>query len=69
MINPPRPNEVKTWSYEGNNAVELIKGQEMGAFQLGSTVINLFQQDRVKLAEHLTVDTTVRVGEVLAYQK
>ena len=41
----------------------------MGAFQLGSTVINLFQQDRVKLAEHLTVDAAVRVGEVLAYQK
>ena len=69
VINPPRPNEVKTWSYEGHNAVELIKGQEMGAFQLGSTVINLFQQERVKLAEHLTVDVAVRVGEVLAYQK
>lgn len=43
VINPPRYNEVKTWTYDDENAIKLQKGQEMGAFQLGSTVINLFQ--------------------------
>lgn len=67
IINPPRPNQVKVWDYDGS--IQLKKGQEMGAFQLGSTVINLFQQDRVTLAEHLGVDTVTKMGEILAYQK
>lgn len=67
VINPPRPNQVKVWDYDGS--IQLKKGQEMGAFQLGSTVINLFQQDRVQLAEHLEVDSVTKMGEILAYQK
>lgn len=67
IINPPRPNQVKVWEYDGS--IQLKKGQEMGAFQLGSTVINLFQQDRVKLAEHLDVDSLTKMGEILAYQQ
>lgn len=68
VINPPRPNEIKTWDYN-DNAVTLTKGQEMGAFLLGSTVINLFQANQVKLADNLDVDTVTRVGEVLAHKK
>lgn len=68
-INPPRLTHVKSWDYDGEQAIKLTKGQEMGAFQLGSTVINLFQQDRVKLAENLDVDSLTRVGEVLAFKK
>ncbi|MXN89180.1 archaetidylserine decarboxylase [Pasteurella canis] len=69
VINPPRPNQVTTWTYEGENAINLTKGQEMGAFQLGSTVINLFEKDHVQLADHLQVDSPVRMGEILAHQK
>lgn len=69
VINPPRPNQVTTWTYEGENAINLMKGQEMGAFQLGSTVINLFEKDHVQLADHLQVDSPVRMGEILAHQK
>ncbi|ABR74092.1 phosphatidylserine decarboxylase [Actinobacillus succinogenes] len=67
-VNPPRLTHVKSWNYDGEQAVTLTKGQEMGAFRLGSTVINLFQQDRVKLAENLEVDSVTRVGEVLAFK-
>ncbi|QPB43671.1 phosphatidylserine decarboxylase [Rodentibacter haemolyticus] len=68
VINPPRHDTVKTWTYEGENAVKLTKGQEMGWFQLGSTVINLFQENQVRLADHLTVSEPVRMGEILAYK-
>lgn len=66
VINPPRHNEVKVWTYEGESAVKLSKGQEMGWFQLGSTVINLFQAGQVQIADHLSVDEPVRMGEILA---
>lgn len=69
VINPPRTSEVKVWTYQGDNAIKLTKGQEMGAFQLGSTVINLFPANSVTLAEHLEVDVPVRMGEILATMK
>ena len=69
VINPPRTGEVKVWTYQGDNAIQLTKGQEMGAFQLGSTVINLFPANSVTLAEHLEVDVPVRMGEILAIMK
>ena len=69
VINPPRTGKVKVWTYQGDNAIKLTKGQEMGAFQLGSTVINLFPANSVTLAEHLEVDVPVRMGEILAIMK
>ncbi|NBI14050.1 phosphatidylserine decarboxylase [[Haemophilus] felis] len=69
VINPPRPEQVTTWTYDGDNAIQLQKGQEMGAFQLGSTVINLFEKDLVQLADHLQVNVPVRMGEILAQGK
>ena len=69
VINPPRTGEVKVWTYQGDNAIKLTKGQEMGSFQLGSTVINLFPANSVTLAEHLEVDVPVRMGEILATMK
>lgn len=69
VINPPRSKEITTWTYDGDNAVTLLKGQEMGAFQLGSTVINLFESNKISFAEHIELDSTVRMGEVLAHQK
>jgi phosphatidylserine decarboxylase len=44
LINPPRPGHIKTWNYEGAEAVTLARGEEMGRFQLGSTVVMLFPQ-------------------------
>ncbi len=67
VINPPRYDEVKIWEYDGS--IKLQKGQEMGAFRLGSTVINLFQENQVTLAENLAEETITRVGEPLATKK
>ena len=69
VINPPRTGEIKVWTYQEDNVIKLTKGQEMGAFQLGSTVINLFPANSVTLAEHLEVDVPVRMGEILATMK
>ena len=69
VINPPRTGEVKVWTYQGDSAIKLTKGQEMGAFQLGSTVINLFPANSVALADHLEVDVPVRMGAILATMK
>ncbi|WP_034948329.1 archaetidylserine decarboxylase [Erwinia oleae] len=68
-ITPPREGVIKRWSWPGadeEGSVVLLKGQEMGRFKLGSTVINLFAPDKVMLAESLTPETVTRLGQTLA---
>jgi phosphatidylserine decarboxylase len=47
VVNPPRTGEIREWHY-GEQAAEkrivLKKGEEMGRFLLGSTVVMLFPQ-------------------------
>lgn len=68
-VTPPREGVIKRWSWPGADAegsVVLLKGQEMGRFKLGSTVINLFAPGKVKLAESLAAESKTRLGATLA---
>lgn len=67
VINPPRSREVRVWDYpaEGEGCVVLQKGQEMGAFRLGSTVINLFPAQCVNLEAHLQAGAVTQMGAKL----
>lgn len=71
VINPPRPEQVTVYEYltEGETAVHLKKGEEMGAFRLGSTVINLFPKDTVTLDPRLLAGVPTKMGEFLAEVK
>ncbi|SNC58876.1 archaetidylserine decarboxylase [Sodalis endosymbiont of Henestaris halophilus] len=67
-ITPPRAGIIKRWRYPLSNEAEvvvLLKGQEMGRFKLGSTVINLFVGKNVLLGEHLYTSYVTRVGQRL----
>lgn len=68
VVNPPRAKQPLAFEYltEGETAVKLKKGQEMGAFRLGSTVINLFPKGVVEFEPHLKAGEPVRMGERLA---
>lgn len=67
VVNPPRFGSIKVWDYpsEGDVVVRLQKGEEMGAFQLGSTVINLFAPDTVELNQALQAGVSIKMGELL----
>jgi phosphatidylserine decarboxylase len=56
-----RGGVVRARDYEAPLPVE--KGQELGAFEMGSTVILLFERGRVRLAPRLVPGARVRVGE------
>ncbi len=68
VITPSRHGVLRRWEYPavGKNAIKLKKGDEMGCFKLGSTVINLFTKDIIKFAPHLQSKTKVRMGELMA---
>ena len=67
IINPPRSETVRTWDYptDGEQAIRFNKGDEMGAFLLGSTVINLFPHNAITLDDRLQENAETRVGELL----
>lgn len=68
-VTPPREGVIKrkTWpAGESEGAVALLKGQEMGRFKLGSTVINLFAPGKVNLVESLQSLSATLIGQPLA---
>lgn len=67
VVNPPCGNGVREWDYpaDGEHAVKLKKGAQMGAFCLGSTVINLFPANTVVLNADLQSGVTTKMGELL----
>lgn len=67
-VTPPTGPEVRRWDYPatGTQAIVLKKGQEMGRFKLGSTVINLFPKDMVRFVEAMQPEQPTRMGEPYA---
>jgi len=67
QVNPPRPGTVRDWRYEGAQQVTLKRGEEMGRFLLGSTVVMLFPQaDRLAFNPAWQPGGAVRLGEAMA---
>ncbi|RYE50142.1 MAG: phosphatidylserine decarboxylase [Hyphomicrobiales bacterium] len=64
VVNPKRTNKVSEWTYD-HQAIELKKGEEMGRFLLGSTVVMLFKQDTIVFNISWTPERSVRLGELM----
>lgn len=65
-ITPPAGKRVQSWDYSEKDIV-LQTGEEMGRFNMGSTVILLFTRDRVKWQTTLIKDASVTMGESIGY--
>lgn len=64
VINPPRPGVVREWRYEEQN-VMLKRGDEMGRFLLGSTVITLFPKNTLVFNPAWRPAAAIHMGEAL----
>jgi len=65
VVNPPRPGRLRAWTYE-DQTISLRKGDEMGRFLLGSTVVMLFKPPRLRFSAAWAPERDVRVGEAMA---
>jgi len=62
----PPPRRPRTTDFQHTpDLVRLARGEEMGRFVLGSTVILLFPENTVEWDERYTADTPTRLGERL----
>jgi len=64
VVNPPRSREVRVWEYD-KQEVLLKKGDEMGRFLLGSTVVMLFPKNTLQFNPQWAPAQAVRMGEVM----
>ena len=67
-VTPPRKREIAHWRYGGSDlpAVALQRGEEMGHFNMGSTVVALFSNADLSWRAELQPGGTVRYGEGVA---
>ena len=70
VVNPPRPGRVCHWQYPatGDKAVTLARGDEMGRFLLGSTVVMLFPPGAPALPTDWQPGQAVRMGQAMSAQ-
>jgi phosphatidylserine decarboxylase len=64
VVNPPRLGELREWRYD-DQKIMLKKGEEMGRFLLGSTIVMLFKKDTIKFNPDWAPERPVRLGEMM----
>ena len=64
VVNPRRTNQVSEWDYEGED-IFLRKGEEMGRFLLGSTIVMLFGKGAIAFNSDWAPEKAVRLGEMM----
>ncbi len=64
VVTPPAGRERQRWDYREKDIV-LKKAQEMGRFNMGSTVILLFGKNRIALDEKIQATAPVQMGQRL----
>ena len=64
VVNPPRTGRTREWRYE--DGIFLRKGEEMGRFLLGSSVVMLFPRDTLRFNPAWSPNRLVCMGEMMA---
>ena len=67
VVNAKRSNATTEWSYADQDIV-LRKGEEMGRFLLGSTIVMLFGQDSIVFNDQWAPERQVRLGEPMGHR-
>ncbi len=66
VVTPPHGHRIRRQSFStATPAVQLARGTEMGRFNMGSTVILLFGEDRVRWEAGLSAGQALRMGRTI----
>ncbi|MEE9342286.1 MAG: archaetidylserine decarboxylase [Gammaproteobacteria bacterium] len=65
LVTPPHQTDCVRTDYRQSSIV-LKKGEELGRFNMGSTIIALFEKNRVVWAPSLSTDSPVKMGQAIA---
>ncbi|MEX0900595.1 MAG: archaetidylserine decarboxylase [Gammaproteobacteria bacterium] len=62
-VTPPTARKITQWRYDGDDAPRFRRGDEIGRFNMGSTVILAFGPGKAGFDEMLRDQTRVQMGE------
>lgn len=66
VVTPPRYSQIRDWQYDPKAAGhQFQKGDELGRFNMGSTIIMLFGKNRINWTENLMAERKVRLGQLI----
>jgi len=65
-ITPPAGKNLRQWSYDTQTPISLERADEMGRFNMGSTVILLFSENSICWDEKLKCGSKIQFGEKIA---
>jgi phosphatidylserine decarboxylase len=66
-VTPPAGKKIRHWEYDEKH-FSLKKGDELGRFNMGSTVVVLFAKDKINWANNITPSQSVTMGQSLAHR-
>jgi len=66
QITPAKDRIISNAQYSDGETISLEQGQEMGRFNMGSTVILLFPKDVMQWSTDIVADKTIVMGEKIA---
>ncbi len=64
-VTPRRPKTLQRWDYEPGSRPQLERGEEAARFNMGSTVILLFEPEQLSWQTELAPHRPVRLGELI----
>ncbi len=66
-ITPAGRRELRVWDYDTSSSTQTIfmKGEELGRFNMGSTVILLFERNRINWSESISIGSNVQMGQLI----
>jgi phosphatidylserine decarboxylase len=65
QITPPYGKAMQEWTYIGDDAIHLNKGQEMGRFNMGSTVVMLLPPGMPAFSDNWEPGRKIQLGQAM----
>ena len=69
-VTPPAGQKIRHWEYDANApGYQFKKGDEIGRFNMGSTVILLHSKDRIEWLDNVRPSDKVQMGQAIAKRR
>ena len=65
QITPDYGKKIEHWHYHDEQAITIGKGEEMGRFNMGSTVVMLMPEQCQSFLDELEASSTVKMGQAI----
>ena len=65
LVTPPHMNTSVHYDYT-HRSISLEKGEQMGTFNMGSTVVMMFSENYAQALQQLHIDQPIKMGETIA---